>query len=405
MIYNFQRLKQQLIKNEIDILIASTKENILYLCGFEPVIKTLNPYYGECYAVITIKNPEIIHIVHSIGEVDQVLDSKTLIGRVNTYGTFFREYRENVALTLEEQRLQEWSRIDKAYNTAGKALVNMIGFLSEGKKVCIGYDQDGIPLETLANLKKEFSDNNYLEASRILRFVRRVKTAYEVEMITASAKCNEAAIENVIKNLKEGMSEVDIARSFEGALVEQGAKPSLTMIKIGRDAVGGQRTQKANIKLAPGDLIWFDSDAIFKGFWSDIARVCSFRYVPKDIYRYEALASGMQTAADHIRPGMKGSEIFNLTMKAIHRAGFNSYRRHHVGHGIGLEPYELPILSPHDNTFIEEGMVLSIETPYYEFGFGALHIEDPLLVGSEGNRFLTKNSIPKFIVADSLIIK
>ena len=87
---------------------------------------------------------------------------------------------------------------------------------------------------------------------------------------------------------------------------------------------------------------------------------------------------------------MTGGEIFQLTMDAVHANGFKNYRRHHVGHGIGLEPYEKPLLSPNSNDCIENGMVISIETPYYEFGLGAIHMEDPILVKSTGNVRLTQ---------------
>ena len=89
---------------------------------------------------------------------------------------------------------------------------------------------------------------------------------------------------------------------------------------------------------------------------------------------------------------MTGDQVFNLTMSAVHKAGFPEYRRHHVGHGIGLEPYERPILTPGNADIIEPGMVLSIETPYYEFGLGALHVEDPILVRETANERLTISS-------------
>jgi Xaa-Pro aminopeptidase len=84
------------------------------------------------------------------------------------------------------------------------------------------------------------------------------------------------------------------------------------------------------------------------------------------------------------RPGMSGAELFEITMEATRKAGHPAYRRHHVGHNIGLEVYESPILSPSNHDIIETGSVVNIETPYYEFGLGALHVEDPFLVKEDG---------------------
>ena len=85
---------------------------------------------------------------------------------------------------------------------------------------------------------------------------------------------------------------------------------------------------------------------------------------------------------------MTGGELFELIMQASRAAGFPEYRRHHVGHGIGLEVYEAPLLAPGNQDVIEAGSVVNIETPYYEFGLGALHVEDPFLVKPDGNHEL-----------------
>lgn len=80
-------------QNGLDAIIASTKENIRYFTGFQPVVKTLNPYFGQCYSVITIDNPEIVHIVHSIGEIDQVLDARVQVGKYILMGFFIENIK------------------------------------------------------------------------------------------------------------------------------------------------------------------------------------------------------------------------------------------------------------------------------------------------------------------------
>ena len=396
MIYNIERLQQALGRQELDCLIASTKENILYFSGFDPVIKTLNSYYGQCYIVITADQPAKINVVHSIGEVDQLLDALSPIDLVNTYGRFFREYEAGVALYPDELQLQAWSDVEKAFPSAELALAALLKKLINKRNIRIGYDQDGMPVATLACLQREIGNAIFSPAAALIRHVRMVKTEYESAMLKTSAVINERAIKDAVRQVQEGMNEVDLARMFETGLVQRGAHPALTMIKIGRAAVGGQRRQQEQVKLAPGDLIWFDSDARYKGYWSDIARVVAFKQLsPHCAARYDALKMGMTIAASQIEAGMTGGDVFHLVMAAVHGAGFPGYRRQHVGHGIGVEPYELPILSPTDTNTIEDGMILSIETPYYQFGMGALHIEDPLLISANGNRLLTEESIPQ----------
>ncbi|MEL0638824.1 Xaa-Pro peptidase family protein [Marinomonas sp. TI.3.20] len=399
MIYNSNELFKKMDESGIDIIVASTKENINYFTGYSPVVKTLNPYHGQTFVVISKKEIDKISIVIPIAEVDQIQDCKSQTLEVKTFGTFYREHFD-CELTEAERELKELSNIENSYEDAASALENILNNSSEGQTVTIAIDEDSAGKSIIDKINS-INTFNVVPASSLIRSVRRIKTSYEVEMLTQSARINECAIKVVIDNLSEGMTEEEIRILYETEIVRQGAIPSLTMIKIGRFAVGGQQTQKSHIKLKSGDLIWFDSDANYQGFWSDIARVYPYKIVTdKAIRFYSALEASMKKAVETIKPGMKASEVFHIMMSTAKDNGMEHYRRHHVGHGIGHEPYELPILSPTDETVLEEGMVISIETPYYELGFGALHIEDPIYIGRDRNVLLTCNPIPSLKVVN-----
>jgi Xaa-Pro aminopeptidase len=227
-----------------------------------------------------------------------------------------------------------------------------------------------------------------LPASELLRSVRRIKSRAEVLKLQAAARNVEGAILATTAVADVGMSEIDLAREFERGLLTGGTRPSLTMLKIGRQAVFGQRRQ-TRVVVSEGDILWFDCDAVRDMYWADIARVFAVRDGRRHCARFDALLAGQSRAIEAIRPGMTGGDVFDLVMDTVHRSGFPEYRRHHVGHGIGLEPYERPILAPGNRDVVEAGMVLSVETPFYEYAAGALHVEDPICVGVEGNERLT----------------
>jgi Xaa-Pro aminopeptidase len=99
------------------------------------------------------------------------------------------------------------------------------------------------------------------------------------------------------------------------------------------------------------------------------------------------------------RPGMPANHLFDETVQAVRAAGIPHYRRHHVGHGIGAEVYDPPVLNASTSTPIEAGMVINVETPYYELGWGGIHVEDPYVVGADGkNTWLTTMSRDMIIV-------
>jgi Xaa-Pro aminopeptidase len=313
--YNENRLVDKMKQYDLDAIVVSTKENIRYFTGFEPVIKTLSPYLGECYIVITRDKPNQVNIVHSVGEIDQVLDAKVAIGKVQTYGTFYREYMNGVELTHEERRLKELSDLTHSATSAREALSSLLRELGLAKSR-LGIDEDGMTMACLSHIKSRFPGIEFIFFSNKIRQIRAVKTPHEIDALTYAANCVEKAIEDVISNLKEGISELEIANMFNTSIASQGAIAALPMIKIGRHAVGGQRRQKSEIKLQPGDLIWFDCDVVCNGYWADNARVFSYKYMKPEYDKFNALYKGQLVAINEVKIGMKGKDVFKLTMSA-----------------------------------------------------------------------------------------
>ena len=391
-IYDPDRLRFLMDRASCDAVVACTRENIQFLAGINPVVRTLNPYSGVAWICVTKQSPEHLHFVYPIGEADQLTDVLGHVGETEFYGTFFRESGAISELSAEDERLRSFHLKYEKDLSPVKAITRLLSKLKlDNSRVAI--DGDGVQSELLSKVKSNLEALDVSDGSRLLRAARQIKTSREVDLLAQSAQILEQAICVSASVSEIGSTELSIARTLEIELVKRGAHPSLTMLKIGSAAVGGQRRQRQDILRTVDNHIWFDCDSCFRGYWADIARICALESHRANFYdRFTALHIGQKEAIENVRPGMTGREVFDLTMKAVHRAGFPEYRRHHVGHGIGLEPYERPILSPTSNDKIEAGMVLSIETPYYEFGFGALHVEDPILVGETSNQRLTETS-------------
>ena len=92
-----------------------------------------------------------------------------------------------------------------------------------------------------------------------------------------------------------------------------------------------------------------------------------------------------------MRPGVPAKNVFAAAVEATREAGIPHYRRHHVGHGIGLDTYDAPMLNETTETPLESGMVFEVETPYYELGFAGLQVEDTVVVTEDGCRVLTRS--------------
>lgn len=387
MLVNTARFRSRLAEEGLDGIVAATSENVHYLTGIASVSLAIHPYFGQGYAVATAEAPEAPRYVCSVGEVDQVLDGFEGIAGVETCGTFFREVPEGTALTDDERRLHDLSVVRPAHKTPVDALAAAIraAGLAHAR---VGLDTDGLKPGVREQLAALLPTATFVDASKTLAFVRRVKTAEEIRRIRRSAAAAESAILAAASIMEEGVTERELMLAFNRAIASQGGWPRLAMIRIGRNGVGGQILPGAT-RLSKGDTVWFDVGCVKDGYWSDIARNVAFgEPSARNTAIYAALKAGEDEAIRSVRPGQLAHEVFDMMMDATRNAGLPDYRRHHVGHGIGAEIYEQPILAPGNETPIEAGMVLNVETPYYAFGIGGLHVEDPFVVGEAGDNTL-----------------
>jgi Xaa-Pro aminopeptidase len=93
-------------------------------------------------------------------------------------------------------------------------------------------------------------------------------------------------------------------------------------------------------------------------------------------------------AIELVKPGVRAADIFEQSVETVRREGIAHYRRNHVGHGIGLDGYDAPDFTPSSREVLEEDMVVCLETPYYELGFGGLQVEDMIRVTADGHESL-----------------
>ncbi|WDZ82180.1 M24 family metallopeptidase [Micromonospora cathayae] len=388
MFANLERLARFMDEQGLDGLVATTIENVYYLTGVAAVGLEIFPHTGQAYAVVTRDALDKPHFVASRCDIDQALDAAVEIAGAVGYGIFYRELPDGVELTDREKKLVATSVDAPTVPTPLDALVETLRRAGlDGAR--IGLDEDGVGHGYPDALREKLPGLDVHFVSQALRWARKVKTAREVRSITAAAAAAEVGIKAVNALARPGVTELELVREFERAVAGVGARAKFSHIKIGRGGVAGQ-TRPSNVALRRGDAIWFDVGCVVDGYWADIARVsCLGEPSDKLVRYYAAMKAGCDRAYAEAKPGMTGGELFDLTVDAVHQAGVPHYRRNHVGHGIGVELYDRVNVTPGNTDDLEEGVVVNIETPYYEFGLGAVQVEDPFLVTATGNQLLT----------------
>lgn len=389
MLVNSERARAVMADAGLDALIATTQENVLYLTGILNVNSFVLPRMVQCYAVAPTERLERPSVVMGVGDADQVLSAFPGVGPLYCFGMFYREVPGPDVLTDAERRLSALTAEGAWHPGPADALgaaLRQAGLTT----AVIGIDEEGIQAAVRAQAASQLPNAKFVDASQIFRKIRMVKTAAEVERLRKAQAACEEGIKAVAAMARAGVTERDLVAAYVAGVAHAGGRPTFTLIKIGRNGALGQ-LPPSDTRLEKGSHVWFDVGAQVEGYHADLARVLALGEPSKKLRDYYAAAlRGEDHAFAVTRPGMTANRLFNETVDAVRKSGIPHYRRHHVGHGIGAEVYDPPVLNASTTIPIEAGMVINIETPYYELGWGAVHVEDPYLVGPDGkNQWLT----------------
>lgn len=257
----------------------------------------------------------------------------------------------------------------------------------------IGLDAAGFNPFQAERLSKALPQTRLVDGTQVIMKTRAVKTEEEVARLEKAAKITEAGFDAAERLAGEGVTEKELAVAFrkEVAKEEEAAVKWYYFPGGGRGAVA--LAPPSDYALKRGDLLQLHAALAYRLYNSDIARGAAVgRPSEKALKVWRAIVAGQERIIDNLKAGAKASDLFRVGVETIRKKGLPEYKRWHTGHGLGLGPdYDLPVLAPGDDTEIEENMVFSVETPYYEIGLGGMNLEDTGVVTKSGFRFFTSH--------------
>jgi len=388
MLMNEARAKACMEAQELDVIVATTPENVLYVSGY----RSLSHWIlrgTQVYAILAGDQLQKPCIITPMGDADAAGDLKLSTADIIPYAVFYVE--EGAAVSESDHRLLQIRSRKEVQATGVKALVQTLKErdLAQGK---IGLDEGNLTPGIFDEIKRNLPGAEITDAYRLLQEIRMVKTEEEIERLKKSVGIVEKAVDTAFTLVKDKMTEEELARKFWGVIIEEGGMPVFTAMGFGHRSAY-PNVDPSSKKLQKGEVIRFDVGCTYKGYSSDLARTGIFGSpTEKQAKYYDAILKGEERAIEELQPGMKASEAFEIAVNTVRATGIPNYTRHHVGHGIGIELYDPPLLSPTNEMVLEEGMVLCIETPYYKIGFGGLQVEDTIVITKAGAEYLTTSS-------------
>ena len=130
-----------------------------------------------------------------------------------------------------------------------------------------------------------------------------------------------------------------------------------------------------------GDPLVIDMGALLNGYRSDITRTILVDGEDEKFRRvYEVVLEAQITAIGAVKEGMIGKELDLIAREVITNHGFGQNFSHGLGHGVGLNVHEMPMVIPSSEHILEEGMIFTVEPGIYLPGWGGVRIEDMVLL-------------------------
>ncbi|MBI5870664.1 MAG: aminopeptidase P family protein [Actinobacteria bacterium] len=256
----------------------------------------------------------------------------------------------------------------------------------------VGFDGAHIGLRDHQLVKKLLKGRPLCDAAGEVEKMRLVKSRAELGKLRRAAKIADAAYARLVRSKVLGRTEREVAWMLESFMRQAGSGPMPFDIIV---ASGPRSAMPHGVAtgrvIRPGELVVIDMGASVDGYCSDATRTFATGPLPEKLAGiYETVLTAQQLAMDGMKAGTACSEADRLAREHIAAAGYGDAFGHSLGHGVGLEPHERPVLSGLSRERLAAGMTVTVEPGIYLERLGGVRIEDTVLVGSRGVRPLTE---------------
>lgn len=281
---------------------------------------------------------------------------------------------------------------------------------------------DELPYTEVERLKSVFRVEKLINATAAIRRLREIKSEYEIELLRHSGSLHAACYADIPGLYRSGMTDLDLSIEIERLFRKKGATGHFRVFGqtmelfmgsvIAGDnasnpspydfAMGGAGSHKSmpvsanGTPISKGCTVMVDMGGTFTGYISDMSRVFSLGKVNELAHKAHQTALEIQYDIEALaRPGIAASELYNLAQIKVTRNELRPYfmgyhqQAGFVGHGIGIQINESPVLSPRSRDVLQSGHVFALEPKFVIPGVGAVGVENSYVVHDSGVEKIT----------------
>lgn len=294
---------------------------------------------------------------------------------------------------------------------------------SDGVKAIVAAEFDVLPVQAFQRLEGALPGVKWVDGSPMIREIRMIKSAAEIAAIREAARVVDLAYEAAIRELREGMREVELMAVVEsvirlnghmGLMRVRGYNQEMMTGMLGAGAAaamptyfdgpaGGQGLGPAspqssgNRPIRAREPILIDIGCCIDGYVIDQTRTAVIGELSDDLRQAYELSEAVLLHTERLlAPGAICEEVYAAALEQVraaglsdHFMGFGADQVKFLGHGIGLEIDELPVLAKGFRYPLAPGMVIAIEPKFTFPGRGVVGIENTYVITDKGNEKLT----------------
>jgi Xaa-Pro aminopeptidase len=231
-----------------------------------------------------------------------------------------------------------------------------------------------------------------IPATQVVEPLRMIKDAGELRAIRRAAKLTDEAFKHILKRLKPGVREDEVALEMEWFMRKRGGEAAFSFIVASGRNGARPHHDPGPKKLRSGEFVTLDFGAKVDGYCADVTRTVALGRVTKKQRKiYGIVLEAQMRALAAIRAGAQAKEADLAARGHITDSGYGKYFGHGLGHSIGLYVHDGPGFWAKSELVLEPGMVMTVEPGIYIEGWGGVRIEDDVQITRSGHTNLTKS--------------
>lgn len=250
----------------------------------------------------------------------------------------------------------------------------------------LGFENHKVTVKEHSFYTSGLVDIELIPMEDMIEKIRMIKDEQELAMIEHAASIGDKAYEYILKFVKIGMTEIDVALEIEFFMKRHGASHLSfdTIVASGKRSSLPHATPTTKV-IEYGDFVTLDFGCVYNGYCSDMTRTFVMGKASEEQKKvYYTVLEAQTRALDMIKAGLLGKEVDDVAREHIYGEGYEGYFGHGLGHSLGLEVHENPRLSQQGFMALEENMMATIEPGIYIPDFGGVRIEDLVVVTADG---------------------